>query len=67
MTFAALYSSVAAKAVQPVPAIARFRPAFAATFLPGLSAIPFAERVMPLTSSLSRTTVPALSAILRLT
>ena len=42
-----LSASFAFKPYQPVARISRFRPAFDATFLPGSSTVPLAERVLP--------------------
>ena len=67
ITFAALYSSIPLSAVQPVFRITRLVPLLAATFLPGSSTVPLAERVIPFTFSPSTATVPDFVASFRLT
>ena len=67
ITFFALYVSMEHRDPHPVARIPRFNPAFAFTFLPGLSTVPFALAVMPLVCSASTATVLPLRTILRLT
>ena len=66
MTRSALYSSIRRRFPQPVARISRFSPAFAFTFRPGSSAVPFALRVMRTVSRSSTTMVPAAFANSRL-
>ncbi len=55
MTFPALQSSICLRDAHPVSRIPLFRPALALTFLPGFSASPLADLVIPCVFSFSRT------------